>query len=271
MNRLDNLAYIINTLKAEDPSFSDLQLPESLEDRQLLMRALLNIREPRPVSEAFFKAQDAELQLQKAEKGVVEIGDRSYGFEPMNLPGQPAGVDFYLWQGDITRLKADAIVNAANNRMLGCFQPLHNCIDNAIHSAAGVQLRLECYYQMQQSGGIALSGDAIITHGYNLPASHVVHTVGPIIPFGEPTPGQEVQLANCYRNSLLLADGLHLKSIAFCCISTGVYMFPQRRAAEVATNAVVAWLNTHKSGIKTIVFNVFKDSDHDIYKSLCQK
>lgn len=269
MNRLSNLEFIINYLKAEDSRFSGLQLPESLRERQQLMRALLNVREPKPISHAFLEAQDAELQQQKADKGVVATDGKNQSFVPMNLNGKPPGVDFLLWQGDITRLDADTIVNAANSQMLGCFRPLHNCIDNAIHSAAGVQLRLECASQMQQLGREADTGEAIITRGYNLPARHVIHTVGPIIPNGRPTPGQEVELANCYRNSLQLAESHHLGSIAFCCISTGVFMFPQRCAAEVATSAVSAWLNTHQSGIRKVIFNVFKESDYDIYKSLC--
>lgn len=269
MDRLSNLEYIINALKAEDPRFSGLQLPESLGERQRLMRALLNVREPKPVSKPFLEAQDAELQQQRADKGIVAIDGKDEAFVPINQNGKPANVDFLLWRGDITRLDADAIVNASNSQMLGCFRPLHNCIDNAIHSAAGVELRLECASQMRRLGREAYTGEAIITRGYNLPSRHVIHTVGPIITSGRPTPGQEAQLANCYRNSLQLAESHHLGSIAFCCISTRVFMFPQRSAAEVAIRAVVAWLNAHQSGIGKVIFNVFKESDYDIYKFLC--
>lgn len=255
LNRLDNLEYIINSLKAEDQRLSRLQMPSSLKDRQQLMRALLNIRMPKPVSDDFIKAQDAELQMQKADKGIV------------NIEGQ----GFHLWQGDITRLKVDAIVNAANSAMLGCMQPLHDCIDNAIHTAAGVQLRLECNSIMQRLGRKAQTSEAIITKGYNLPARYVIHTVGPIIPNGVPSRGQEVQLANCYRHCLELADKYHLESIAFCCISTGVFMFPQKRAAEIAVSSVKAWLNAHQTSINKVVFNVFKDSDYAIYQSLCNE
>lgn len=252
--RLDNLAYIINSLKSEDVRLANIPVPDGLRDRQQLMRALLNIREPKPVSDDFLRAQDAELQQQKEDKGVVEIADEASGFR--------------LWQGDITRLHVDAIVNAANSQMLGCFRPLHGCIDNAIHSAAGVQLRLECDSVMRRRGREAQPGEALLTQGYNLPASYVIHTVGPVIPNGVPTPGQEMQLANCYRHSLELADGKGLRSIAFCCISTGVFMFPPERAARIAVSTVKAWLAAHKTSVRTVVFNVFKDSDYDIYKSL---
>lgn len=270
MNRLNNLAYIINCLTAEDERLSAMPLPSSLDDRQRLMRALLNIREPKPVSEDFLKAQDAELQLQKEDKGVVVFADIANNRLENGRKRASSTFALYLWQGDITRLQVDAIVNAANSQMLGCFRPLHNCIDNAIHSAAGIELRLECSRIMQRLGREAYAGEAIITKGYNLPAKYVIHTVGPIIADGMPTRGQEVQLANCYRHSLELANEKQLKSIAFCCISTGVFMFPQRRAAEIALASVETWLDAHsESSVKTVVFNVFKDSDYAIYKSLC--
>lgn len=265
MDRLSNLAFIIDWLKAEDKRFSGLGMPASLAERQRLMRALLNIREPKPVGGDFLRAQDAELQMQREEKGVVDVSDKG-NFTP--LPFSP--FTFYLWRGDITRLRADAIVNAANSAMLGCFQPLHACIDNAIHSAAGVQLRLECDGIMRRLGREAKTSEAIITSGYNLPASHVVHVVGPIVPNGVPTRGQEVELANCYRHCLEIATENQLRSIAFCCISTGVFMFPQRRAAEIATASVRAWLMAHETSVQTVVFNVFKQADYDIYESLCQ-
>lgn len=265
MDRLSNLGFIIDGLKAENKRLSDLDMPDSLVERQRLMRALLNIRAPKPVSDDFLKAQDVELQMQREGKGVVDVSDKER-FTP--LPFSP--FIFYLWRGDITRLRVDAIVNAANSAMLGCFQPLHACIDNTIHSAAGVQLRLECNDIMRWLGREAKTSEAIITSGYNLPASHVVHVVGPIIPNGVPTHGQEVELVNCYRHCLELATENQLRSIAFCCISTGVFMFPQRRAAEIATSSVRAWLMAHETSVQTVIFNVFKQTDYDIYKSLCQ-
>lgn len=196
--------------------------------------------------------QDAELVLQREDKGVVTTSDIS-----------PLTSDIILWQGDITRLQVDAIVNAANAQALGCWSPLHNCIDNCIHSAAGIQLRKECADIMQ--GQLLRTGEAFITKGYNLPAKHVIHTVGPIIESGYPSKEQEEELARCYRSCLDLAEENGLQSIAFCCISTGVFHFPNRRAAEIAIKTVRAY---PRKSIKTVVFNVFLDKDYDIYKEL---
>ena len=212
----------------------------------------MNVWEPRPISEDFLKMQDVELQMQCEDKGVVEISDIT-----------PQTSDILLWQGDITRLKLDAIVNAANAQALGCWAPLHNCIDNCIHSAAGIQLRKECADKMQ--GRLLATGDAIITQGYNLPARHVIHTVGPIIPDGVPTKEQEEQLAQCYRSCLDLAEQNGLESIAFCCISTGVFHFPNELAARIAIETVKSY---PRHALKTIVFNVFLDKDRDIYQQL---
>ena len=225
-----------------------VEIPSDLHEKQQLMRALMNIREPRPASSEFLKAQDAELQMQLQEKEPFEF--------------QKKGIS--LWQGDITRLKVDAIVNAANAQMLGCFQPLHSCIDNCIHSAAGVQLREECNNIMK--GRLLPTSHAVITKGYNLPAKYVIHTVGPIIADGKPTERQQEQLAECYRNCLKLAEEDRLRSVAFCCISTGVYHFPNEMAAETAVKTVREHLsdNSHSS-LQTIVFNVFIDKDYDLY------
>ena len=245
MDRLENLKNIIMYLMADE--HVSHRIPSSLEERQRMMRALMNVWSPRPISEAFLKMQDAELQMQREDKGVVEVHDEG----------------LTIWQGDITRLKLDAIVNAANAQALGCWAPLHNCIDNCIHSAAGIQLRKECADKMQ--GRLLATGDAFITKGYNLPAKHVIHTVGPIIPDGIPTKEQEEQLAACYRGCLDLAEKNGLESIAFCCISTGVFHFPNQRAAEIAIETVKSY---PRHSLKTIVFNVFLDKDHDIYEQL---
>ena len=273
MDRLENLKNIIMYLMADE--HVSHRIPSTLEERQRMMRALMNVWssesiqaclegrvatnedevnvwEPRPISEDFLKMQDAELQMQCEDKGVVEISDIT-----------PQTSDILLWQGDITRLKVDAIVNAANAQALGCWAPLHNCIDNCIHSAAGIQLRKECNDTMQ--GRLLATGDAIITKGYNLPAKHVIHTVGPIIPDGIPTKEQEEQLAACYRSCLDLAEKNGLESIAFCCISTGVFHFPNQRAAEIAIETVKSY---PRHSLKTIVFNVFLDKDRDIYEQL---
>ena len=225
-----------------------------------MMLTLLNVRPPHPVSEDLIKAQDRELQRQLADKGIVALSD----IMPCRVDGR-----LRLWQGDITRLQVDAIVNAANSALLGCFVPMHRCIYNAIHSAAGVQLRLACDRLMQAQGHPEPTGRAKITDGYNLPARYVLHTVGPIVRDTEPTPRQERQLADCYRSCLALADAHDLQSIAFCCISTGEFGFPQKRAAEIAVSTVRAYLDaTVATGINSVIFNVFKDDDLSIYRNL---
>ena len=245
MDRLENLKNIIMYLMADE--HVSHQIPSTLEERQRMMRALMNVWEPKAISNDFLTMQDAELQMQREDKGVVEFHDEG----------------LTIWQGDITRLKVDAIVNAANAQALGCWAPLHNCIDNCIHSAAGIQLRKECADKMQ--GRLLATGDAFITQGYNLPARHVIHTVGPIIPDGIPTKEQEEQLAQCYRSCLDLAEQNGLESIAFCCISTGVFHFPNELAASIAIETVKSY---PRHALKTIVFNVFLDKDRDIYQQL---
>lgn len=250
MNRLD---FLIDYLLKEDSQYSEMQVPSDLHGKRDLFRALCNVRWPKPVSEEFLRLQDEELQAQLQEKGVVELPD----------------VPMQIWQGDITRLKVDAIVNAANSQMLGCFHPLHKCIDNAIHSAAGVQLREECHRLMLQQGREEPTGQAKITKAYNLPCKYVIHTVGPIIPNGIPTEFQKEQLASCYRNIMTCADENNLESVAFCCISTGEFRFPNRLAADIAVQTVKDYLTTHPNcSVKQVVFNMFKDVDRDIYQRL---
>ena len=245
MNRLENLKNIIMYLMADE--HVSHQIPSSLEERQRMMRALMNVWEPKAISNDFLTMQDVELQMQREDKGVVKVHDEG----------------LTIWQGDITRLKVDAIVNAANAQALGCWAPLHNCIDNCIHSAAGIQLRKECADKMQ--GRLLATGDAFITQGYNLPTRYVIHTVGPIIPDGVPTKEQEEQLAQCYRSCLDLAEEDGLESIAFCCISTGVFHFPNELAARIAIETVKSY---PRHALKTIVFNVFLDKDRNIYQQL---
>ena len=258
MNRLD---YLIDYLLKEDPQYSEMEIPSDLQGKRDLFRALRNVRWPKPVSEEFLRLQDEELQEQLQEKGIVEL-DAVRQFSIFN-----SQFSISLWQGDITRLKVDAIVNAANSQMLGCFHPLHKCIDNAIHSAAGVQLREECYQMMLQQCHEEPTGQAKITKSYNLPCKYVIHTVGPIIPTGIPTPLQKEQLASCYRSIMQLADENHLESIAFCCISTGEFRFPNQLAAEIAVQTVKNYLTEHPDcSVKQVVFNVFKDVDKRIYE-----
>lgn len=266
MNRLENIDFCIRCLASQTEVEA---IPSgSLQDRQRLLRSLMNIWRPQPLSAQYLAAQDRELQAQLADKGIVEI-DLLTGSQPC------------LWQGDITRLKVDAIVNAANSQMMGCWQPMHPCIDNCIHSAAGLQLRAECAKAMSGAecpplhpeytmDGVtyreAFTSETLITRGYNLPARHVIHTVGPIAGGGVPSSRQRKQLADCYTNCLNLAKQAGCHSIAFCCISTGVFGYPNREAAEVAIHTVRGWLAANNF-IK-VVFNVFKDIDYDIYRQL---
>ena len=262
MNRLD---FLIDYLIKEDPQYSEMEIPTTEQGKRDLFRALRNVREPKPVSEEFLRLQDEELQAQLQEKGIVEW-DAVKQFSIFN-----SQFSISLRQGDITRLRVDAIVNAANAQMLGCFHPLHGCIDNAIHSAAGVQLREECHRLMLQQGHLEPTGRAKITKAYNLPCKYVIHTVGPIVPTGIPTPMQKEQLASCYRSIMQLADENHLESIAFCCISTGEFRFPNRLAAEIAVQTVKNYLTAHPDcSVKQVVFNVFKNLDKDIYGRLLQ-
>ena len=266
MDRLENLKYIIRYLMADERVSH--RMPGTIEECQRMMRALMNVWEPCEISADFLTIQNAELQQQVEDKGIVNLDDVAEA----NSSLFTFHSSLLLWQGDITRLKVDAIVNAANAQGLGCWTPLHNCIDNCIHSAAGIQLRKECNDQLQ--GRLLKTGEAMITNGYNLPAKHVIHTVGPIIsltpnpsPNGEgsnyhPTQEQEEQLAQCYRSCLDLAEQAGLHSIAFCCISTGVFHFPNDRAAEIAIETVKRY---PRQTVKTVVFNVFLDKDYDIY------
>ena len=259
MNRLD---YLIEYLLKEDPQYSEMEIPSDLQGKRDLFRALRNIREPKLVSDEFLRLQDEELQEQLKEKGVVTLTN-------IRRSCKDARPCVSIWQGDITRLKVDAIVNAANSQMLGCFHPLHKCIDNAIHSAAGVQLREECHRLMLQQGHEEPTVQAKITKAYNLPCKYVIHTVGPIIPNGIPTEFQKEQLASCYRSIMACAEENHLESIAFCCISTGEFRFPNQLAAEIAVQTIKDYLTTHyDSSIKQLVFNVFKDVDKEIYQQI---
>ena len=253
----NRLEWLCRYLLDENPRYRQMPVPDSRQERRDLFRALMNVRPPEPVSEEFLQVQDEELQALLAEKGVVEI-----------LRIAQNGI--VEWQGDITRLKVDAIVNAANSQMLGCFVPLHRCIDNAIHSAAGVQLRLACEEMMK--GSDEPTGSARITPGFNLPAKYVIHTIGPIVTTPLPLRQQEAQLASCYTSCLDLANKYGLASIAFCCISTGEFRFPNDRACFIAVSTVRSWMASHlESSVKTIIFNTFKDIDHELYKNALAK
>ena len=235
--------------------FPALLSSEDTEYLWQLFRSHVNKREPKPVSDNFIKNQDKLLQSMIAEKGITDIE---------NL--KPIQKNLYLWRGDITTLKVDAIVNAANSGMLGCFVPCHACIDNAIHTFAGVQLRLECAKIMSKQGHPEPTGKAKITAAYNLPCKFILHTVGAII-YDKVTDKDKLDLASCYRSCLELAEQNNIESIAFCCISTGEFHYPNEEAAKIAIQTVTDFLNSGNKKIK-IIFNVFKEEDEQIYKRL---
>ena len=218
-------------------------------------RALVNVRPPIPASEEFLNLQDKYLQQAIQKKGITDIDDL-----------QPLQGDIYLWKGDITTLKCDGIVNAANSKMLGCFCPNHGCIDNAIHTYAGVQLRSECAEIMKKQGHDEPTGTAKITKAYNLPCKYILHTVGPVV-YGKLTEQNKTDLANCYRACLTLADKYGLTSLAFCCISTGEFRFPSEIAAQIAVLTIRKYKAQTNSKIK-VIFNVFKENDYAIYKRI---
>lgn len=257
MDQRQRLEYLLSFLLNEHPEYGDALIPVEVEEQHRLLRGLMNVRPPSPISQEFLMVQDAYLQQEAKSQLVTD------GAALSTVPGNPL---LSLWKGDITTLKADAIVNAANSAMLGCFIPCHSCIDNVIHSCAGIQLRLKCEELMQQQGFEEPTGSAKITQAYNLPCKHVIHTVGPIIS-GSVTKDDEAQLASCYHGCLALAQEHNLASIAFCCISTGVFHFPKERAAEIAIQTVTNYLQTHSAQIK-VIFNVFTETDYVIYSRL---
>lgn len=257
MTHSEKRKYLIKGLLSEFPQYNDLVIPDNEEAQKRLLRSLMNIRPPRPVSEAFLKIQDEYLGEAVAEKGVTDSA---------SLPASSLDSRLVLWRGDITTLKIDAIVNAANSALRGCFVPCHSCVDNIIHSVSGIQLRLACDRIMNEQGHDEPTGRAKITPAYNLPSEYVIHTVGPIVS-GPLTDQHCRQLADCYRSCLEIAAENGLKSIAFCCISTGEFHFPQKKAAEIAVRTVTDYLN-RDSRIGKVVFNVFKQEDYDIYKGL---
>ena len=252
----DKLNFLINFLLDEMPR-EGTYLAKFIKPESNLLRALMNIRLPKELDPEFLRAQDEYLRVMNEVKGIVNVNELDE-----ILPG------ISLWQGDITRLNADAIVNAANEKLLGCFIPCHKCIDNAIHSAAGLQLRDECNKLMQAQGHDEETGRAKITRGYNLPAKHVIHTVGPIVS-GKLKDSDCVLLEDCYKSCLELADENKLENIAFCCISTGEFHFPNDVAAEIAVNTVKNFLPQAQS-LKKVIFNVFKDLDLEIYRRLLE-
>lgn len=255
MTQTERRRYLIAVLLKEQPQYSKIEIPCDEQGQKTLLRSLFNIRMPLPVTEEFLTVQNAYLQEETRRKGITALSDL-----------EPAQKGIYLWRGDITTLQCDGIVNAANSQMLGCFVPCHGCIDNAIHTYAGVQLRLECSKLMKQQGHEEETGRAKLTKAYNLPCRYVLHTVGPIV-HGSLTKKDKELLASCYQSCLELAERNGLKSIAFCCISTGEFHFPNDKAAQIAVETVKRYKEQAHSKIE-VIFNVFKELDYNIYREL---
>ena len=250
--------YLIRTLLDEEDRYRGLAIPSDSQGQRDLLRALMNVRPPRPISNRFLSVQDSYLQELLCNQQITPLSE---------LKPFPNGL--YLWQGDITKLECDAIVNAANSGLTGCHQPLHYCVDNAIHTYAGIQLRLKCAELIERQGHPEPAGQAKLTQAYNLPCRWILHTVGPIVD-GPLTERHCSLLASCYRSCLELADQNGIESIAFCCISTGVFGFPRRQAAEIALQTVEAYRQETQSKI-TVLFNVFREDDFMIYRKLLLK
>ncbi len=256
----ERLTRLVEVFKADSGEYSQIETPRDTQGRRRILRSLMNIRRPGPLPGDALRLQDEYLRERAAEKGVVSLED---------IPVIRDGLS--LWQGDITRLAVDAIVNAANSQMLGCFVPMHTCIDNCIHTYAGIQLREACARQMD--GLRARFGPdyeqptavPMLTDAYNLPAKRVIHIVGPIVE-ERLTPGLERDLADCYTHTLELCAENGLRSVAFCCISTGVFRFPGQRAAQIAVSTVLKWKTAHPDGVDRVIFNVFKNEDRAYYE-----
>ena len=255
MNQDERRIFLIKELLKEDKRYKNIEIPKNPTEQGDLLRALMNVRMPKEISEEFLKVQDEYLKEEINKKGIVDINNLN-----------PIQKGIYLWQGDITTLRCDAIVNAANSAMTGCYVPNHRCIDNAIHSFAGVELRLECDEIMNRQGYGEPTGQAKITNAYNLPCKYIIHTVGPIISYKLTSEDCEL-LASCYRSCLNLAAKNNLESIAFCCISTGEFHFPNDKAAQIAIKTVEEFMKKDTS-VKKVIFNVFKDMDKEIYREL---
>lgn len=260
MNQQKRLEYLLQYLIDEDPSYQQIEIPKDEEDKKQLLRGLMNVRRPKTISDEFLNIQDEYLQEELQNKGIVSL-------DMLKEKEQREGI--YLWQGDITRLKVDGIVNAANSALLGCFIPCHKCIDNAIHTFSGVQLRNQCHKIMERQRVSEKTGQSKITGAYNLPSRYILHTVGPIIQ-GKVTKKDKDLLQSCYTSCLTLAGEYGVKSIAFCCISTGEFHFPNEMAAEIAVNTVLDFQKKYGKELK-VVFNVFKDLDYEIYRRILEQ
>ena len=272
MTQDQRLNFLVRRFREDARDYQNIPTGETAEERRTILRSLMNIRMPGMLDQETMDIQDAYLLERNAEKGIVSPSEIETVAASLGS-SHPFAPVLSIWQGDITRLAADAIVNAANSQMLGCFVPMHTCIDNCIHTYAGVQLRAECHRQMRdlrrKYGADYEQPTAVpmLTGGYNLPAKHVIHVVGPIVQ-GSLSPALEADLASCYRNVLDLCREHELRTVAFCCISTGVFRFPNDRAAEIAVETVTRWLEQHEGSIDRVIFNVFKEEDLGLYEKL---
>ena len=257
MTQKERREFLIQYLLEENPKYENIEIPQSDDEQKYLFRSLVNVRPPLPASEDFLTVQNEYLMEENKSHGITDIKD---------LESVPLESDLYLWRGDITTLKVDAIVNAANSGMTGCWLPNHICIDNCIHTFAGIQLRKVCAEIMEKQGHEEPTGKAKITPAFNLPCKFVLHTVGPIVK-GKLTEFDCEMLASCYKSCLNLAKKNGCTSIAFCCISTGVFRFPQEKAAEIAVRIVCEWKENTGDKMK-VIFNVFGEKDETIYRGL---
>ena len=267
----ERLDYLLHEFKEDSGRYRDLETGEDYGEKRMLLRSLMNIRMPGKMNENVVKVQDEFLTEEAREKGIVELTDIPTAAEQYGS-SHPYADKIFVWQGDITRLRAGAIVNAANSQMLGCFVPCHKCIDNAIHSAAGIELREACSHYMKrrrmQYGARyeEPTGQAVLTKGYNLPADYVIHTVGPIVG-GSLNQKLKDDLKSCYLNVLKCCVEHKIRSVAFCCISTGEFHFPNDEAAKIAADTVTGFLKEHDPDFDRIIFNVFKDVDRELYEA----
>lgn len=270
-NNLDNL---LQRLKEDSVQYRDLTVPDCYEDKKNAVRSLMNIRMPRPIVPEILDIQDEFLQEERIQKGIVYLPEIPTVKEQYNSI-HPFADQISIWLGDITRLQVGAIVNAANSQMLGCFVPCHRCIDNAIHSAAGMQLREACHLYMCEKRKVnpeyeEPTGHAMATLGFNLPCDYVIHTVGPIVRI-RLNDSLRQDLRNCYQSVMECCMEHEIRSVAFCCISTGEFHFPNDQAAQIAVDTVTEILSQHKEQFDRVIFNVFKDQDKVIYEELLQQ
>lgn len=258
MTQDERRLWLIRELLAERRDLAQAEIPPDVDGQRALLRALMNVRPAEPVSDEFISVQDEYLRERARERGITNVAE---------IPGAVDGNQLLLWRGDITCLAADAIVNAANAQMLGCFVPGHHCIDNAIHTFAGVQLRLRCAELMRAQGHGEPTGSAKLTPAFNLPSRYVLHTVGPIVYGPRPTSRDEFALRSSYRSCLQAAEKAGCESLALCCVSTGVFHYPNADAARVAVSEVRDFLHERDSKMR-VVFNVFLERDERIYQQL---